>query len=225
MKLIGKKTMAGILAGTVLFTGGMYAAPALAKEAPPVAAVEAPPELTQADKDEIVNDCVKRYGVKESDVREALKARRNPEDIYYAALLSKASGKSLHEIITAKADWREVERKFGITESQIDKVVNDMIATDIAERSGLAVDTVKDLLKNHYHPRDIRIAGRLAKESGKDVRDVLDMKKLNMRWRDVADKLHLDVEVLKAKIGAEVQEDAEAVEAIEDGAGKEARAK
>lgn len=64
MKLIGKKTMAGILAGTVLFTGGMYAAPALAKEAPPVAAVEAPPELTRADKDEIVNDCVKRYGVK-----------------------------------------------------------------------------------------------------------------------------------------------------------------
>lgn len=225
MKLIGKKTMAGILAGTVLFTGGVYAAPALAEEAPPVAAVEASPELTRADKDEIVNDCVKRYGVKESDVREALKARRNPEDIYYAALLSKASGKSLHEIITSKADWREVERKFGITESQIDKVVNDMIATDIAERSGLAVDTVKDLLKNHYHPRDIRIAGRLAKESGKDVRDVLDMKKLNMRWRDVADKLHLDVEVLKAKIGAEVQEDAEAVEAIEDGAGKEARAK
>lgn len=27
MKLIGKKTMAGILAGTVLFTGGVYAAP------------------------------------------------------------------------------------------------------------------------------------------------------------------------------------------------------
>ena len=41
------------------------------------------------------------------------------------------------------------------------------------------------------------MAAVLAKESGKDVQAVLDMKKINNRWSDVADQLGVDKSKLR----------------------------
>ena len=48
------------------------------------------------------------------------------------------------------------------------------------------------LLQEGYTSRDIGIAAELADASGKDIHAVIDMKKINNRWADVAKELGVD---------------------------------
>ena len=66
---------------------------------------------------------------------------------------------------------------------------------DLAKRMAcdyLTEDTALKLLNDGYNPRDIRIASRLANVTGKDTKSVLNMKKINNRWQDVAEKLNVN---------------------------------
>lgn len=69
---------------------------------------------------------------------------------------------------------------------------DDNIAKMMAKKGDVDESTALKLLKNGYHPRDIEVAATLAKESGKDIQKVLDMKKINNRWEDVAKSLGVD---------------------------------
>lgn len=69
---------------------------------------------------------------------------------------------------------------------------DDNIAKMMAKKGDVDESTALKLLKNGYHPRDIEVAGKLAKETGKDIQKVLDMKKINNRWEDVAKSLGVD---------------------------------
>lgn len=69
---------------------------------------------------------------------------------------------------------------------------DDNIAKMMARKGDVDESTALKLLKNGYHPRDIEVAATLAKESGKDIQKVLDMKKINNRWEDVAKSLGVD---------------------------------
>ena len=100
----------------------------------------------------------------------------------------------------------------GITKEKYEETVLELMAKDISKRSNLSEAEVKKLLDNHYHPRDIRIAGRLAKAAGKDVQSVLDMKKLNQRWIDVADELKVDRNLVRPRTPVEEEEDKESSE-------------
>ena len=53
------------------------------------------------------------------------------------------------------------------------------------------------LLREGYHPRDVRAAGILGKAANKSARDILAMKKINNGWDDVAKELGLDAKVLR----------------------------
>lgn len=206
-----RKFMAGLLAGAFIFggaTGMAAAAPGDGED--PGQEAQRPSRLTDADKEAIANDVARRYGVKAAEVREALDERKNFDDIYYGALLAKVSGKSFKEVLALKADWWEVEKKLGLTGEEIGKVYDDIMLRDLAERSSLSEVKTRRLLDANYHPRDIRIAGRLAKASGKDVQEVLDMKKINMRWRDIVAELGIDRGVLRPVTAAEAAEDEEA---------------
>ena len=88
-----------------------------------------------------------------------------------------------------KSDWRDVESKLGITYEQIRDAEMQMFVADLAEDTGASEKTIKSLLDEGYDPHDIEIAGYLAKESKKDIKKVLGMRKINNHWSDVADEL------------------------------------
>jgi len=50
----------------------------------------------------------------------------------------------------------------------------------------------KELIDKGYHHRDITMAAYLAEKSGKSVDSVLQMKKINNRWIDVAKSLNVE---------------------------------
>ena len=48
-------------------------------------------------------------------------------------------------------------------------------------------------LKDGYNPHDIVIAGKIAKDSNKNVKNVLAKKKINNKWSDVAKEFAVDI--------------------------------
>lgn len=200
MKL-SKKILAGLMAGTFFFGG--ITAPVSAAPPPP------PKQMSEADRASLAKEIAAQYAVNEQEVLTALKEDRFMDDIYYAAMLAKVSGKSFRQVLAMKSDWFDVMKALGITEEKYNETMKEMVAEDIAKRSELDVNTVKKLMDKHYFPRDIRIAGRLAKASGKDVQTVLDMKKINQRWTDVAKQLGADPGLVRPRNAAEEAEDEE----------------
>ncbi|MBR1858412.1 MAG: hypothetical protein IJ797_02820 [Selenomonadaceae bacterium] len=211
MKSVSKTLLAAVIAGSVAFIGvndiqTAQAANAAANQTEATAENQQQPPRINIDK--IAKEIAEIYGVKESEVRDALNAKKPLDDIYYAAMLAKVSGKSFKKVLSMKADWWDVQDALGITEEQIHTVMEDMMISDISVRSNVPEETVRKLLKEHYHPRDIRIAGRLANAAHKDIQSVLDMKKINQRWRDVANELGVSESLVRPRGPIEEQEEA-----------------
>ncbi len=204
MKSFKKRILAGLTAGTLLFTG--FAGSVYAAERP-----DAPPpgKAQKIDSDTLAKEIAQQYDVNEKEVLAALKENKPLDDVYYAAIFAKASGKSFRQVFAMKSDWFDVMKALGITREKYDATVRELMAKDIAARSELDIKTVEKLMDKHYRPRDIRIAGRLAKASGKDVQSILDMKKINQRWFDVAKELGVNPEVTRPRSPADEAEDAE----------------
>lgn len=72
------------------------------------------------------------------------------------------------------------------------KLSKEEIIKHMAKSSKLSEAKVKELFDQHYRPRDIMSAGLLAKESGKNVNSILNMKKINNTWKEVAKSLGVD---------------------------------
>lgn len=178
MKTFAKKIFAGLIAGALIFAG--------------IGEVSARSAPVQTENEMWAREVSVRYGVSEKEILNALEAGKRHEDIDTAAMLSKISGKSLTNVLNMKADWHDVMKRLGITREKYRAALKEVAIQDLARRSELSESTVKNLLENHYFPRDIEIAGRLAKASGKDVQEILDSKKINQRWVDVAEQLNVD---------------------------------
>ena len=209
MKLLKKKLLAAVIAGSIAFIGvndiqTVQAAKNATNQTEATANEQQPPRI---NIDKLAKEIAEIYDVNESEVRTALSENRSLDDIYYAAIFAKVSGKSFRQVFAMKSDWFDVMQALGITEEKYDEVVRDLMIEDIANRSNVDKKTVRKLLDNHYHPRDIRIAGRLAKAANKNVQAVLDMKKINQRWIDVADELGVDRKLVRPRTPIEEEED------------------
>ena len=181
MKSLAKKIVVGLMAGSLFFVGvdNVYAA----ENQPPQ-----PP--TQEQMQARINAWVKHTsnwsGVKEKDLLDAIKEETGYEDIEIAAMLSKISKKPFKDVLGMKTDWFAVMKKLGITREKYDEAFKELTIKSLADDAEIDEAVIKSLLERHYQPRDIIIAGKLAKASGKNIQEVLDMKKINQRWRDVA---------------------------------------
>ena len=203
MASIKKRFLAGILAGAVLITGALGSYAAQAAERPAEDRMERGGrwQMPEFDAEKAAKFIAERFGVKESEVRAALDGKRSFHDIGHAALLSKISGKPFREILAMKPGWQDVEKSLGISQEQIRAAMGEMMAAEIAKKADLSAEAVTKLLKDGYRPRDIAIAGKLAKASGKDVSDVLKRKTINNRWGDVAKELGVDENAVKSAQG------------------------
>ena len=88
-----KKIFVGMLASMFLVSGAVGLPLSQAAPQPDNQAQEAP-AMTKAELDELAADVAKQYGVSQSEVRSSLSKGLFLDDVYYAAMLAKLSGKS-----------------------------------------------------------------------------------------------------------------------------------
>ena len=182
-----KKLLVGFLGGMMIFSGGVVNA------APP----EAPDEAWQTEMEMNRGGWAKyfsdKYGVDSAQIDKALKDGVHIEDIRHAAVLSKLSGKNFSDVLAMKVDWIQVADKLGVTREQLSEFFQQEREEHLAKRAGVDVKTLKNLLKDGYDPRDIAIAGKIAQASGKNIKSVLDKRRINNTWDDVAKSFGVDL--------------------------------
>lgn len=184
-----KKILAGLLGGALLFTGSQ--------------ALAAPPEMPEDDRDwqaeeaEHIGGWAKyiseHYGVDTAQVEAALNDGVHVEDVRQAAVLAKLSGKSFKDVLAMKVDWPQVAEKLGVTRKQMHEFFKREHEEAFAKHAGIDVKTLQSLIKDGYDFRDIDIAAKIAKASGKDVKTVLGKRKINNTWDDVAKSFGVDM--------------------------------
>ena len=142
------------------------------------------------------------FGVDEAEVAAYL--AENPRafrDIFPCSMLAKTSGHSFAEVMAIyeeQGDWRAVGESLGVTREMIHETMGELMAARIADdKTNLTPDEARVLLREGYHPRDVRAAGILGKAANKNARDILAMKRINNGWDDVAKELGLDASVLR----------------------------
>ncbi len=185
---IKKKILAGLLSGALLLTGSQ----ALAN--PP----EPPPqedwqEHEAANVDNWVKNISEKYGVDAAQVEKAFKDGVLFVDVKFAATLAKLSGKSFSEVLAMKVDWTQVAEKLGITREQLKALHEQERDEHFAKSAGIDVKTLQSLIKDGYDLRDIMIAGKIAQASNKNIKSVLDKRKINNTWEDVANSFGVDM--------------------------------
>jgi FixJ family two-component response regulator len=139
-------------------------------------------------------------GISQADFTKYQASGLNHRDIGHAAFLAKISGKTINEVISLKTKdntWKDVTSTLGITTEQIKSARHNMMADRITEKTGADKNVVLDLLSQGYHGRDIMMASQLAKNTNKQIGEVLSLKKINNTWRDVATELGISQETMK----------------------------
>ena len=192
MRNFKRKLLAGILSGALIFTG----AQALAAPDEPDEPDAVWQEEAAANRGGWAKYFAEHYGVDAAQIEQALNDRVHIEDIRSAAILAKLSGKNFSDVLAMKVDWPQVADKLGVSHEQVRKFYDDERDEFFAKRTGLDVNTFKGLLKDGYHPRDIDIAARIAKASGKPVKSVLEKRKINNTWGDVAKSFGVDIKTI-----------------------------
>lgn len=122
------------------------------------------------------------------------------KDIGRAAFLANASGKSLEDVISYKTPankWKDVATTLGITKEQMKIARQNMAAKGLNKKIGLDKEIALELLQQGYHPRDIGMAAELGKNTSKPITEVLSLKKINNTWSDVATTLGVDKDTFK----------------------------
>ena len=208
-----KKMLAGIVAGAMMASAGfaMLSGQAQAADQDVQNSRQGQPQMSRNHRggerpvknmnaDDVAKHLNKTFGVSEDEVKAALKENRDFHDIGQAAMLAKISGKSFSDVLAMKTQdkhWPEISKELGVKPEQVRAQMNEMSAERIASRGDLDKNKVMSLLNNGYQPRDVEMAAKLAKASSKDIQSVLDMKKINNRWEDVAQQLGVDKSALR----------------------------
>ena len=203
-----KKILCGVVAGAILVLCG-FSSIALQRsnvDAQVEAAQKAagvgenfyPPEF---DRDKAAQKVAADFGLDKDEVKEAFTSNTDFRDIGQAALLAKLSGKSFKSVLDYKQagyTWPETENWCGVNHEAVKAELDNQISARIHRRfSNVSHDEAKKLLQDGYHPMDIEAASILSAKSGKDVEYVLSLKKINNRWKDVAEELGLQDVVLR----------------------------
>lgn len=150
--------------------------------------------------DEVAQHIAESFGVDAKQVKSALDEQKDFRDIGRAAMLAKISGKSFADVMALKTDdkdWRDIESSLGVTREKVRQLRIEMTAKDLSRDGVIDEEGALKLLKDGYEPWDISCASILAEAAGKDIQSVLDLKKINNRWGDVADQLGVDRKELK----------------------------
>ncbi len=159
-------------------------------------------EPYRMNDEEIASRAAEMFGVDEAEVASYLGTHpRAFRETFHGSMLARTSGRSFAEVMelyAAEEDWRAVENLLGVTKEAIHATMGELMAGRIAdEKTNLTKEEAQALLREGYHPRDIRSAGILGKAAGRSARDVLAMKRINNRWEDIAKEIGVEPSVLR----------------------------
>lgn len=197
MKASYKKIFVGLAAGAIIATGSAMLldtadAASQSNRQRPVVTQEMPPRFNlNTEAQNLATEC----NVSADDIVSYCNNGGYFHDACDAAHIAKLSGKSFNDVVNAKTNannWQQVAAQFGVTQEELQNERRSMLASRIAADSKVNSAAVMQLLQEGYDSRDIEIASKLASASGKDLHAVMDMKKLNNRWSDVAKELGVD---------------------------------
>jgi hypothetical protein len=116
-------------------------------------------------------------------------------DFYRGAVIASAGNKPFTDVLNAKTatnSWKDVMTSFSVTNEQLQHVAQVFMSKQIATMAQIDESTVNGLLKDGYQPNDIVMASVLSKQASKTIPDVLNLKKINNTWKDVATSLGID---------------------------------
>ena len=208
MKKTTKKLAVAVLAGVVFTAGSIdfFAVQAAPVEANGRMAAAGPcrPGRGPLNAERAAKHLATTFGLDETEIRTALQEEKiDMRDAGRAAMLAKVSGKSFADVLAMKTEdnsWPEVASALGVTRENVRMVMEQMMADRLEAKDGIAKTVTARLLKAGYHPRDIEMAGLIARLSSQDIQKVLDQKKINNTWQDVARSLGLKEDDLKTAI-------------------------
>ena len=185
---IKKKIFTGLLSGALLLTGSQ--------------ALANPPEMPEQNWQEeeiahIGGDRAKyfseKYGIDSAQIEAALNDGVHIKDIRYAAVLAKLSGKSFSDVLSMKVGWIQVADKLGVTREQVHEFFRQERDEHFAAEAKTDAKTFRALLKDGYDPHDIMIGGRIANAANKNIKSVLEKRRINNTWDDVAKSFGVDM--------------------------------
>ena len=205
-----KKVLIGMAVGLLLVGGGAfgYVHTVGQVRAEAEAWQGQPPPVMQVDPEKAAKHIAEAFSIDESEVRAAIEAKRDFRDIGHAAMLAKISGESFKDVLALKRDgkdWREVDGELHITREQIRGVMMEIEARHLAARSNISEGKALALLRDGYRSFDVFEAAEIANASGKDIQSVLDRKKINNHWEDVARGFDVDPELLREHRGTALE--------------------
>ena len=206
MKRSTRKNMVGITLG-VLIVGGSIGSLAHAHE--PSSHNTPPPAQGQMDSvhanvqmspEEIAKHLSEMFNVSETEVKQAIDAKKDLFDIGQAAMFAKISGKSFNDVMAMRDSgktWEQIGDALNIMEDDVQRELDKIEIMHITMRGDVDGKTANALYEEGYAPRDIDAAGIIAKASGKDVREVLERKTMKNSWKDVAKAFGVDPALVK----------------------------
>lgn len=198
--------MVGITLG-VLIVGGSIGSLAHAHE--PSSHNTPPPAQGQMDSvhanvqmspEEIAKHLSEMFNVSETEVKQAIDAKKDLFDIGQAAMFAKISGKSFNDVMAMRDSgktWEQIGDALNIMEDDVQRELDKIEIMHITMRGDVDGKTANALYEEGYAPRDIDAAGIIAKASGKDVREVLERKTMKNSWKDVAKAFGVDPALVK----------------------------
>jgi hypothetical protein len=197
MRLVSKKTVAIFVLGAFVLAGAALSPLAQAAEAEKTRPTL---EQRQHDPEKAAQRLSETYGISKDTILTRVNGGASIRDVHRAAFLAKASGKTFDEVLDLKTGdntWKDVAKTLGVTKEQAKATFQGLSADRLNAKLGFDRATVLGLLEQGYKTRDIAVAGLLAENSGKTPASVLEMKKINNTWRDVASTLGISDETLK----------------------------
>lgn len=205
MKVLSRKAIAAIVAGTFIMAGA--AAPFIVQasdiQKSPFAQHQRNQKCEkgrQFNPEKAAQHLSETFGINQNTILTYKANGMSFRDIYKAALLANASGKTLEDVMshkTADNNWKDVAIAIGITKEQMKAGRQNMVANSLNKKIGLDKQTTLDLLHQGYRGRDIGIAAKLAANTNKPLTEVLSLRKINNTWFDVATELGVDKATFK----------------------------
>ncbi len=197
MRLVSKKTVAVFVLGAFVLAGAALSPLAQAAEGGKARPAH---EKRQHDPDKAAQRLAETYGISKDTILARVNAGANVRDLNRAAFLAKANGKTFNEVLDLKTGdntWKDVAKTLGVTKEQTKAAFHALSADRLSAKLGFDRATVLGLLEQGYKTHDIAVAGLLAENADKTPASVLEMKKINNTWRDVAGSLGISDETLK----------------------------
>lgn len=198
MKMLSKKTIAALVAGTFIMAGAVT--PFIASAANTAADNRPAYHHQQLTPEQAAERIANTFGVSKTDVLKYNKDGKSFKDISRAAFLANASGKSLDEVFshkTATNTWKDVAGNLGITKEQFKAARQNLMIHRLNTKFGVDKETAADLMAKGYKARGIAMASLLAKQSGKSIQDVAALKNQDNTWHAVAASLGIDDNTFK----------------------------